>query len=190
MSEHPQIIEIPKPTPSPCSECPWRRRSVPGFLGPHKPEEWCEIAHSDAPIACHKTVVVTDPIERTGSWTHPKLRQCRGAAIFRANVCKTPRNPNRAVGPEDKESVFASNDEFINHHRKERMPRKIIVEGSFDLLIDRLESVLDDLRSGNSGYLEDLMGQPNAEIEFAGADPSEDPEGDWTTLEVSYMEGE
>ncbi len=100
----------PAPCARPCNECPWRRDSVPGHVGPHDPEHWTESAHSDAAIACHKT------LPPGGGWG-TATKQCRGAAIFRENVCKSPRNPSIVTGPADRDKVFVSNAEFIAHHR-------------------------------------------------------------------------
>ena len=104
------------PAPNPCNECPWRRESVPGFLGPHTAEEWVEIAHSDADIACHKTIPPGTPEDGSDL---DEMTACAGAAIFRANVFKRPRHLRDK--PEfdrqrDTVRVFAWNDEFINHH--------------------------------------------------------------------------
>jgi hypothetical protein len=101
--------EYPPAVAQPCNDCPWRRVATPGWLGPDTPEGWIESAHSEAVIACHKT------LNRDG-WA-PGVHQCRGAAIFRENVMKTPRNPTVALGPEDTETVFANNKEFLEHHR-------------------------------------------------------------------------
>lgn len=101
--------EYPEATAAPCRECPWRRKAAPGWLGPTNAEDWIEVVHSEAPIACHKT------IPKGGGWGG-KTQQCRGAAIFRANVCKQPMNPSITTGPEDKERVFSSNAEFFEHH--------------------------------------------------------------------------
>lgn len=105
----------PDAVPQPCNECPWRREAVPGHLGPYTPLDWIKIAHGEAPIACHKTIVVQLG-ETTGNWDEPHMRQCRGAAIFRENVTKNPRNPSIATGPADTETCFGDNDEFIEHH--------------------------------------------------------------------------
>lgn len=108
-----KILEnLPAVTKRPCVECPWVRSSTAGHLGPHTPEEWVELAHQDGPIACHMTI---DHDEQ--DWT--ELRQCAGSAIFRANVYKTPRHPNVAVGKRDEKLVFSWDDEFIAHHTKE-----------------------------------------------------------------------
>lgn len=100
---------LPEAVAKPCVECPWRRDSVPGYLGPYSAEIWTRMAHSELPIACHMTI-------RKESWESPGVRQCAGAAIFRANVCKSPRNPEVAVMPSDTDTVFAWNDEFVEHH--------------------------------------------------------------------------
>lgn len=106
--------ELPLCTVQPCQECPWVRTSRPGHLGPYTARKWCEIAHSEAPIMCHKTLRHGDH-----EFTDPDIRQCRGAAIFRANVFKTPRNPTAAMGPMDVKLVFRGNAEFIEHHGDE-----------------------------------------------------------------------
>lgn len=105
--------QLPPAAPNPCAECPWVRDSAPGHLGPHTAGEWCDQAHGEAAIFCHLTI-------RHGHHevTDPELRQCRGAAIFRANVLKTPRNPTAAVGPADRVRVFGWDDEFTAHHEE------------------------------------------------------------------------
>lgn len=110
-------MSLPDATAKPCSDCPWRRVATQGWLGPLTPEMWVEGVHSDAPIACHQTIVRVGD-DGLGSWDDPAMRQCRGAAIFRANVCKMPRDTNVVTGPADEETVFASNAEFLAHHEK------------------------------------------------------------------------
>lgn len=106
-----QLAYLPPATSSPCNDCPWRRNAIAGWLGPHTASEWLDIAHGESAIACHQT------IDHNGQdWS--ELKQCRGAAIFRANVAKLPRNPKVAVGPEDHEHVFSSSKEFLEHHEK------------------------------------------------------------------------
>lgn len=98
---------LPPAVSSPCNECPWRRSSAPGHLGPYSAQQWVRIAHGESAIACHKTIVIS------GEWEG--ARQCAGAAAFRANVCKSPRNPTVASGP-GREDVFQTNSEFVEHH--------------------------------------------------------------------------
>lgn len=71
--------------------------------GAMTPEQWCEAAHSDALIHCHTT-----------DFKH----QCAGAAIFRANVMKSPRDRSALCLPADTVNVFAWDDEMIKHHRR------------------------------------------------------------------------
>ena len=90
----------------PCSECPWRRKSAPGWLGSQfTPEEWVELAKSDHIIPCHKEMERSDA-------------QCVGAAMFRANICKVPRDRNAIDSEPNKVTVFANGNEFVEHHRK------------------------------------------------------------------------
>ena len=102
-------IPLPVATVSPCNDCPWRRRSVAGWLGPYTAEEWVELVHSDDPIACHRT------IQGDGSWQG--ALQCRGAASYRANLAKLPRDHAVVVGPHD-DAVFNSPSEFLAHHQR------------------------------------------------------------------------
>lgn len=101
-------MSLPPATERPCTDCPWRRVSRPGWLGPFTAEEWILAIHSDEPIACHETITVST------SWEG--ALQCRGAAIFRENVHKLPRDHDVVTGPADERRVFASNAEFMEHH--------------------------------------------------------------------------
>lgn len=86
----------------PCAECPWRRTSCRGWLGPETghPEVYIAAAHSDEIIECHLSHV----------------HECAGAAIYRANVCKTTRHGHELHLPSDKVNVFSHPQEFIDHH--------------------------------------------------------------------------
>lgn len=108
-------MSLPETTPQPCNDCPWRRVAKRGWLGPWTAAQWLAIVHGDSPIACHQTITETDE-SGSGDWEHPAMRQCRGAAIFREHVCKSPRNPEIETGPEDRDNVFANNYEFYRHH--------------------------------------------------------------------------
>ena len=120
MSDDAYTKQYPEPTAAPCAECPWRRVAAPGWLGPHDAWEWLEAIHGEGAIACHMTIKDTND-EGRGDWDHPSMRQCRGAAIFRAHVCKSPVNPSIETGPSDPDKVFVSNAEFVAHHTGEPM---------------------------------------------------------------------
>lgn len=87
----------------PCSDCPWARRSLKGWLGGLSAEEWLREAHGEARIDCHTKI---GP-------------HCAGAAIYRANMAKKPRNKEALVLPADRETVFATPMEFREHHERE-----------------------------------------------------------------------
>lgn len=74
------------------------------------------LALSDQAIACHITIDSKDgDDEGEGDWKDHRIRQCAGAANFRANICKVPRNPAVDKGVPD-DSVFGRPAEFIEYH--------------------------------------------------------------------------
>lgn len=106
MNRKRQLITSEQTTPcdiqitKPCTDCPWARTALAGWLGPMTKEEWIETAHGEAEIGCH---VHIGP-------------QCAGAAIYRANVGKLPRDRHLLRLPRDKVRVFATPQEFLAHH--------------------------------------------------------------------------
>ncbi len=94
--------EHPGQLTQPCSDCPWARKSLPGWLGGISIDDWIACAHADGKILCHAF----------------KGPQCAGAAIFRRHICKSPRDPEVLVLPADREKVFSWHDEFREHHEK------------------------------------------------------------------------
>ena len=86
----------------PCSDCPWSPKSLPGWLGNMTVEEWIAAAHGEARVDCHTLI---GP-------------QCAGFAIYRANVCKRPRDPDQLRLPADRTLVFANAPAFRDHHRR------------------------------------------------------------------------
>lgn len=89
----------------PCSDCPWARTALPGWLGPLTAHEWLALAHGGGRSQCHAT---KGPGNR--SWA------CAGYAIYQANVCKAPDHPLALTLPADRERVFSSPAEFAAHH--------------------------------------------------------------------------
>lgn len=87
---------------TPCSDCPWSRQALNGWLGGATIDQWVRTAHSDANVPCHAL----------------RGAQCAGIAIYRANVLKTPRDPAVLRLPKDPVKVFATPFEFIEHHGK------------------------------------------------------------------------
>lgn len=101
-----QFVSIEEATPAsgqhlrPCADCPWARTAIPGWLGGLTPKEWLAEAHGDGIIDCHTL---------TGA-------QCAGAAIYRANVCKSPRDRNALRLKSNRELVFKTHADFERHH--------------------------------------------------------------------------
>jgi hypothetical protein len=94
--------QAPKQHEKPCRDCPWRRTAPPGWLGAvQTPEDWIETARGEVMVDCHTCSA-----------------QCAGMAIFRANILKSPRFAQILRLPADRELVFATTLEFIQHHRR------------------------------------------------------------------------
>jgi hypothetical protein len=87
---------------TPCSDCPWARRALPGWLGNPTADEWLRSAHGESLIDCHTRIGM----------------QCAGSAIYRANMAKVCRSPEILTLPPNKLIVFATPMEFKAHHEK------------------------------------------------------------------------
>lgn len=116
-----------KPTKEPkvrtkiCRECPFQRKSLPGWLGSNDPETFAAIAMSDSSIACHTSMDQTLPRSK---WLEKEAEapRCRGALTMMKNKCQVPRDPKMAelvrLVPADRVSVFSNQIEFINYHNE------------------------------------------------------------------------
>lgn len=86
---------------APCSDCPWSRESLKGWLGGMDVDTWLRAAHGNEQIDCHTLL---------GS-------QCAGSAVYRANCGKRNRPGSvNLVLPKDTEHVFGTPMEFKAHH--------------------------------------------------------------------------
>lgn len=100
-----KAVERKRQHKTPCSDCPWRRDSLPGWLGGLQPGEWVALAHSEGSAACH---TIRD-------------KACAGLAIYRANVCKSVRDPKALRLPVDHNTVFSMPVQFLLHHGQVRI---------------------------------------------------------------------
>lgn len=101
----------------PCSDCPWRRDALPSWLGALSVEDWIQAAHGEARIDCHvRQLSKRDFRVAQGPAARGRSLECAGAAIYRANVCKTLRDPSRFKLPPDRAAVFATPAEFRAYH--------------------------------------------------------------------------
>lgn len=101
---------------APCSDCPWARKSLKGWLGPNSIVEWLGVARDYwFKVVCH-----------TRKQINGEHWECAGAAIFRANTCVRHFGDHSAEGrrllqlPANKITVFASSAEFEDHHKEIR----------------------------------------------------------------------
>lgn len=97
----------------PCRECPFRRESLPGYLGADTPEGFIATTMADVPMPCHLTVdYESDDWEEQAA----EAPLCAGALIMFSNMAKLSRDRNRPRLPADRENVFTFPHEFLKHH--------------------------------------------------------------------------
>lgn len=101
-----------------CSECPFRKNSMPGYLGPHTPEGLLKIVHGEGGFACHMDI---DKVKYGGK-DFSKLEQCAGAILHGIKSGKSFRHPQlQAQQKALKGSTELNNTlglrEFMEHHR-------------------------------------------------------------------------
>ena len=94
----------PEQHKNPCVDCPFGRIAVPGWLAGETPDRWLQMAHSETKFECHTLLP----------------HQCAGSAIYRANVCKTPRDPQILQLRSNRKLVFSTPQEFLKHHQRGR----------------------------------------------------------------------
>lgn len=105
----------------PCNQCPFRKNSLPGYLGEgtYNPELFLStMEHS--PIPCHITMDWENPdFELTEEMIYDS--PCVGSLQFMKNSCKIPRSIGyrKLAEPFQKnDEVFNWKKEFIEHHSK------------------------------------------------------------------------
>ncbi len=91
---------------TPCSDCPFRRDALPGWLAGLTPEQFVADAHLETRMDCH-----TRKETKRTHW------QCAGVATYRANILKRRRSLQILELPQDKTKVFATPTEFIAYHK-------------------------------------------------------------------------
>ena len=104
---------------SPCRECPFRRGSIPGWLGAasYEPKEFLTPHwEGEMLLPCHQEV----------EWEAEQLTEdahtCYGLAVMMKNSCKLPRDREMADAVRsveaDRENFFSFPTEFIKHHSR------------------------------------------------------------------------
>ena len=102
--------------PKPCNQCPFRRNSMRGYLGPWTGRvlDFLHDALSEGGFACHKTIKVE------GVWT-PDTRVCAGSLIF-ANKGAKHYRPGTELAKLQQEMPNDDNImnivEFVQYHNR------------------------------------------------------------------------
>ncbi len=108
---------------TPCSECPFRRVSAPGWLGASTPQEFLDCVRGEAILPCHQAIDYEAP-----NWRKqlPAAAVCAGSLVFMVNTAQLPIDPQlramRNAVTADRATVFARPDEFLTHHTKFKRP--------------------------------------------------------------------
>jgi hypothetical protein len=100
----------------PCNECPFRRRSLPGWLGLNTPQSFVIEISMERPIPCH-TSIDYERNDWLRQWEAQRIGFiCAGSLIMMRNMGKLPRDPNFPRAKPDRTLVFERPEEFIAHH--------------------------------------------------------------------------
>lgn len=106
----------------PCAECPFRKTSMRGWLGPDKPQDVLFKVHTGEMYYCHMDVAVkVEQAELSGVELDPDtVEHCVGALMHANKSCKRFRNPTLAAAQDRLESQDHSQildvREFSQHH--------------------------------------------------------------------------
>lgn len=107
---------------TPCAECPWLKKSAPGYLGADNPEHFFRASVTrENEMPCHMQIDYDgDPGWLVNQF--PYVDYCAGNLIFYKNWLKTPRRMKlceavRAV--KTSPHVFQDPEEFFAHHAPE-----------------------------------------------------------------------
>lgn len=101
----------------PCKECPWRKDSIPGWLGDSTPLEFLQLNESEQHMPCHLTVDY-----ESDDWEElvQDAPACAGRLVHLKNRCKQPMDPSLAEAMKgveaDHDKIFFDPSEFFRHH--------------------------------------------------------------------------
>lgn len=116
---------------TPCKECPFRRVSIPGYLGASNPTEFIESTLHGVDMPCHLDIDYEQEDWETEQL--PLAARCAGSLIFLRNNCKlVHENPvlMDAVKQVDRnEDVFSFRQEFVAHHTRQDLDEYLASQG-------------------------------------------------------------
>lgn len=104
----------------PCSDCPFRKNSLPGWLGDYENAQDLHnlVMTQEAPFPCHLTHEDEDiSFTEAGNEDHPL---CAGALLYMRKAFKLPRNKviaeiSKSLDIKEMENIL-SVPEFFKHH--------------------------------------------------------------------------
>ncbi len=98
-----EAVQAEEQHEEPCSDCPFARAALKGWLGNMTVDQWLMAAHTETEVECHALLGA----------------QCAGLARYRSNVAKLVMSPEILKLPADREKCFATPMEFRAHHEGE-----------------------------------------------------------------------
>ncbi len=98
-----------------CKGCPFRKNSLPGWLGDYTPDEVVAAVWSEQHFMCHTEIDYTNP-----DWQQELAGKphCGGAIQMAKVMCKLPRNPQHAAAVRScKVEKNHLRKDFTEHHK-------------------------------------------------------------------------
>lgn len=94
---------------------------MPGWLGEATPQSFIIEISYERPLPCHLSIDYSRA-SWAKDWKAGRIgSMCAGALIMASNMCKLPRDPNFPRMPADRQLVFSSPQEFIDHHESAKV---------------------------------------------------------------------
>lgn len=102
-----------------CKECPFKRESLPGYLGDcsYEPERFLDGLQNHV-MPCHMSINWDAITESKIKYKTP----CKGSLIYLKNIMVLPVNKEYAAlrnSVEPDETIFKTRAEFIKYHKDE-----------------------------------------------------------------------
>jgi hypothetical protein len=174
----------------PCERCPFRRDSLPGYIGGAHPDYFQRMAMSEVRMPCH--LHLADGVDYSAAQV-PGTRehsapQCAGRAVYWRNVVKVPRDRTLITLAADHSAVFSSPREFLAHHRERALElwRTLHGEGAtMRTISERIAERVTDL-AVYERYQADGSDHPEYSIADARADLEAEVFSELTGLPIDY----
>jgi hypothetical protein len=120
---------------SPCSECPFRKTSIRGWLGPDDEKQVLSKVHGEGGYPCHMDLTKAPVITKgpnAGYLDTSDTQQCAGAIIHANLSHKCYRDPELRAHQDRLEGCAHEKDvlnlrEFLEHH-KSAIPQDKLIE--------------------------------------------------------------